>query len=142
MVIWKKKDFGFHFTLTNPLTSDEVDRWRMEVKHAVQQLQGGFLVFVNMIDCELIPADGKPILEDLQIFCKENGMIRSVVILGDNITVMQMKLIAKKTGIYEWERYIDASSHPDWEELGMNWIIHGIDPDIIAKSSVSCIKSQ
>ncbi len=142
MVIWKKKDFGFHFTLSSPLTSDEVDRWRTEVEQAVRQMRGGFRVFVNMVDCELIPAEGKPILEDLQIFCKENGMIRSVVILGDDITVMQMKLVAKKTGIYEWERYIDASSHPDWEELGMNWIINGIDPDGIAKPLVSCIKSQ
>ena len=66
----------------------------------------------------------------------------AVVILGDDITAMQMKLVAKKTGIYEWERYIDASSHLDWEELGMNWIINGIDPDDITKSSAACMKSQ
>ena len=34
-----------------------------------------------------------------------------------------------ETGIYEWERYIDASKTPKWEEIGIEWLVNNIDPD-------------
>lgn len=60
---------------------------------------------------------------------KSKGMKRSVVILDSAIMAMQFKRLAKDTGIYEWERYIDASTHSNWEKLGEEWIVNGIDPD-------------
>jgi hypothetical protein len=42
---------------------------------------------------------------------------------------MQFRRIGKETGIYEWERYIDASSVADWEKIGIDWLSKGIDPD-------------
>ncbi|MGB9500437.1 MAG: hypothetical protein ACKVE4_12015 [Dissulfuribacterales bacterium] len=42
---------------------------------------------------------------------------------------MQFQCIGKETGIYEWERYIDVSSSPDWERIAVDWISKGIDPD-------------
>ena len=43
----------------------------------------------------------------------------------DPTTRSLFKRLAKETGIYEWERYIDASSHPNWEEDAMKWIVSG-----------------
>lgn len=56
-------------------------------------------------------------------------MERSVVILESTIITMQFKNIAKETGIYQWERYLDASKVPNFEEVGKKWLINGIDPD-------------
>jgi hypothetical protein len=42
---------------------------------------------------------------------------------------MQFRIIAKKTGIYQWERYIFSSDNPNWEQMGMDWLLHAIDPD-------------
>lgn len=129
VINWQKKEYGFHFTFSSPITSGEADRWRAEIKQAVSQLREDYHVFVDLRNCELIPFECKTIIEDAQTFCKENGMWRSVLILSDEVTAMQLKILAKKTGIYEWERYVVSSLNPDWEQLGMNWILHAIDPD-------------
>ena len=56
-------------------------------------------------------------------------MTRSVVILSDPVIRRQFEDLAKETGIYEWERYIDASTTPNWEKVGLDWLIHAYDPD-------------
>jgi hypothetical protein len=42
---------------------------------------------------------------------------------------MQFKRIAKETGIYQWERYIDSNANPTWEQAGVDWLVKGTDPD-------------
>jgi hypothetical protein len=39
------------------------------------------------------------------------GMQRSCVILQDAITTIQFMRLSRKSGIFEYERYIDASEH-------------------------------
>ena len=72
---------------------------------------------------------GKRASEVEQKLFKAKGMQRSVVILSSAAIVMQFKRMAKETGIYEWERYIDASKHPDYEKPAVDWLTKGIDPD-------------
>jgi hypothetical protein len=56
-------------------------------------------------------------------------MKRSVVIVNEQKTKDQFIQIAKNSGIYKWERYISSEENPYWEEAGMNWLLHEIDPD-------------
>ena len=51
------------------------------------------------------------------------------MVVNQGILATQFKLIAQKTGIYDFERYIDASSTPNWESKAIDWIKNGIDPD-------------
>jgi hypothetical protein len=60
---------------------------------------------------------------------RQNGMQRSVVVLENAITKMQFRQIAKKSGIYNYERYLSSEETPDWERRGEEWITKGIDPD-------------
>jgi hypothetical protein len=52
------------------------------------------------------------------------------VILENAVITLQFRRLAKETGIYNWERYIDASKHKDWEKIGLDWVERGIDPDL------------
>ncbi|MBU0984121.1 MAG: hypothetical protein KKA42_09650 [candidate division Zixibacteria bacterium] len=56
-------------------------------------------------------------------------MIRSAVILRSPVTTAQFKRIAGETGIFRNERYIDASSLPDWEQIALDWVEKAIDPE-------------
>ncbi len=76
-----------------------------------------------------MPPESQKHMEDGQKLYKEKGMSRSVVILANTTTKMQFKRIAQQTGIYQWERYIDETSNPNWEKAGVDWIQNGIDPD-------------
>jgi len=60
---------------------------------------------------------------------KRRGMLRSVVILSSPVIAAQFRRIAWETGIGQWERYIDSSSVPDWEEVGMDWLLKEVDPE-------------
>jgi hypothetical protein len=73
--------------------------------------------------------DVQAILEEGQKLFKQKGMARSVVILANSVLTMQFKRIAKETGIYLWERYIDSNTNPKWEQTGIDWLAKGIDPD-------------
>lgn len=129
MITWQKKEYGFHFCFSSPITVDEANKWSTEVTHAVSQSRGDCFVFADLRNCGLIPSECKHIIENVQTFFCKNGLKRSVVIVSDPMTTMQMKIVARETGIREWERYIDSSSNPDWEQMGIDWIVHSIDPD-------------
>ncbi len=76
-----------------------------------------------------LPQDSQTEMQVGQKLFKEKGLERSVVIVNSGITKMQFQRIAKQTGIYAWERYIDASADANWEKAGVDWISNGVDPD-------------
>ncbi|MFH1735871.1 MAG: hypothetical protein ABIE92_14280, partial [bacterium] len=101
--------------------------WHNESKRALEDAPEAFGVFVDMRTLRPLPPEARVIMEEAQAFYKDKGMTRSVVILNDPITTMQFKNIAQKSGIFEWERYIDASTTYDWKEIGMDWVINDVD---------------
>lgn len=88
-----------------------------------------FGVFVDMRKLKLISQGVKDIFEKGQRHYKEMGMARSVVIVENPTLAIQFKRIALQSDIYDWERYIDATSVDDWQKLAEEWISEGIDPD-------------
>jgi hypothetical protein len=125
----EKKDFGVKLTFGDFIKVEEMTNWLNESKKVLDSISGDYSVFVDMRTLKPLPKEAQVVMEEGQKMYKQRGMIRSVVILDSSLTTVQFKRIAKETGIYEWERYIDASSTPNWEEVGRLWIVDGIDPD-------------
>ncbi|MFZ1080956.1 MAG: hypothetical protein WAO19_03425 [Candidatus Kryptoniota bacterium] len=125
----EKKDFGFKLTFGDFIGPDEMAQWLEESRKALFLPPKEFGVFVDMRTLKALPPESQKSMEEGQKLYKQKGMIRSVVILNSPIVTMQFKRIGKETGIYNWERYIDASSSPDWEAKGKRWLTDGIDPD-------------
>lgn len=130
MIKWRITDYGFHFTFSGIISVEETEEWVNEVKDSIAEIDEGFSVFADMRKAVIFPNECKALLENIQSYCRQNGMARSVVIISDDVTYKQMKLVAKKTGICKWERYINSETCPDWEKTGQNWLINGIDPDL------------
>jgi hypothetical protein len=59
---------------------------------------------------------------------RSRGMERSCVILQDAITTIQFMRLARQSGIFKYERYIDASMHRDWLAEARNWVSNAIAP--------------
>ncbi|MEE9441557.1 MAG: hypothetical protein V3V99_02680 [candidate division Zixibacteria bacterium] len=114
--------------------------WLNESREIFSEQDGEFCVFVDMR--RLIPVSEGPrmSISEGQKLYKAHGMQRSIVILDNPVLTMQFKQIAHETGIYQWERYIDASANPNWEKAGLDWLEKSIDPDKkvpdISKSSI------
>ena len=80
-------------------------------------------------------------IELAQRKARESGMVRSVVILADYTVTCQFKRIALQSGIYDWERYIDESNEPNWEKVGLDWVINGVDPDAERREEIALKRS-
>ena len=128
----EKKPYGVKLIFGEFIQQPEMAEWVKESEQIIPTLSGGFGVFVDMRTLKPLPQDSQEEMEKGQKLYKQHGMVRSVVVLDNAVTTMQFKRIAKKTGIYEWERYIDASATPNWEKVGEDWIVKAEDPDKVS----------
>lgn len=125
----EKKDFGYKLTFADSINVDEMKAWVEESKKALIGSPAEFGVFVDMRTLKPLLPEAQTEMQNGQKLFKEKGMVRSVVIVASAVLKMQFQRIGKETGIYEWERYIDASSEADWEKIGIAWLKDAIDPD-------------
>jgi hypothetical protein len=125
----EKKPWGLELTFADTVPKQEMQAWLDESKNLLRTLKPGFGVFVDMRTLKPIAADAQAVMQEGQKLFKAQGMARSVVILAGSIVTLQFKRIAKETGIYEWERYVDSSVVPTWQEKGIAWVRDKIDPD-------------
>ncbi len=121
--------YGVKLTFGGFIQKEEMAEWVKESKKYGGSLPVKFGVFVDMRNLKPLPAESQEEMQNGQKWYKGRGMTRSVVILNDAITTMQFKRIAKETGIYEWERYINSAQITNWEDVGTKWLEEGIDPD-------------
>jgi len=129
MYSMKKTDYGFRLVFGDFMEGAEMGKWVEEARAALESAPKEFFVFVDMRTLKPLPRDAQEKMEEGQKLFKAKGMLRSVVILNNTMTKIQFKRIAQETGIYAWERYIDASTSEDWEKKGLDWLLRSVDPD-------------
>ncbi len=71
----------------------------------------------------------KIVMEAMEKF-KALGGVRSVVIFDSPIGAMQVRRLARETGVCAYERYLDSQTTPDFEKVGLAWVMDGKDPDL------------
>jgi hypothetical protein len=112
------------------VTIEEMTNWVAESKKTLPATKGSFGIMVDMRELRpLLPEVQKKMEEGQKLFA-EKGMQKSVVILNSAVLTMQFKRIAKETGIYAFERYLDATKVSNFEQVGTDWLTKGIDPDL------------
>lgn len=139
MLKYELTDYGVHFELGGKVTLEEIQEFSDRFHQFLDQTKGGFCVLADFKGVELISSAGKEIIAECQKNARKNGMLRSVVIVKDTVTKYQFKTLARQTGIYVWERYIDASKHKNWEELAFSWLLDGYDPEIVSEQYTTVI---
>lgn len=125
----EKNPWGYKLTFADFITADEMAKWVDESKAALAGAPSQFGIFVDMRTLKPLDPESQKLMQDGQKLYKGKGMQRSVVILANSVLAMQFKRIGKETGIYEWERYIDASKTTNFEQVGLAWLKDGVDPD-------------
>lgn len=125
----EKTNYGYKLEFEGFIQVDEMVKWLEESKKHLENTTGSFQLLVDMRKLKPLPEDAQAKMEEGQKLYKEKGMERSCVILDNVVTRMQFMRIAKETGIYAFERYIDASNSEDWEKEAMDWLLSEKDPD-------------
>ncbi len=124
----EKVEYGFFIMLGGEVDVEEARAWLKEFTAELDEIDEPFSVFVDMRTLLPLSEEAMVPLNEGQRLAREKGLNRSVVILEDNLTTLQLIKIAKRTGIDKTERYISAIDNEDWEQQGLDWIIKGKEP--------------
>ncbi|NLD95176.1 MAG: hypothetical protein GX639_21205 [Fibrobacter sp.] len=125
----ERTDFGVRLIFDGFMKQEEMAKWVAESEQFVKSLPPKFGVIVDMRGLKPLTAEAEKEMQNGQKLYKKSGMERSAVILSSAVVTMQFKRIAQETGIYQWERYIDASKVANWEEVAKKWLVNAEDPD-------------
>jgi hypothetical protein len=123
-----KTDLGFYLTFGGEMTKAEIEKWYTESEQALTGQPAPFGVIIDMRTLALLPVEAQEVMVRGQSMYRRRGMQRSCVILDDAITRIQFMRLARKSGIFKYERYIDASAHRVWLAEAHNWVRHAITP--------------
>ena len=123
-----KTDLGFQLTFGGDMTEAELQTWYQESACVLAGLHLPFGVIIDMRTLAPLPTGAQTVMVKGQAMYRSCGMQRSCVILEDPITTIQFMRLAKKSGIFKYERYIDASVHKDWRLAARNWVRDAVAP--------------
>lgn len=120
--------YGYRSTISDVLPEAEAKAWFEDVKRAVGT-RSNFGQLIDLRRQKPYGPETNAVIQEAMTYVRAKGMVRSAVVLSSAVTALQIKRLAKETGMYEYERYIDASADPNWEQTALAWIERGIDPD-------------
>lgn len=119
--------YGYRCDLTDPIAPEERLLWVEQVK-GFANLPGFYGQLIDIRRSTPNP-DEYPSIREVMEYVRSHGLLRSAVVVNTPKAALNIKQMAWRTGVYEWERYFDASCDPDWERRATEWIVHRIDPD-------------
>jgi len=126
----EKTNYGVKLTFGGFMQKAELIKWVEDSENTLKTIdKPSFGVLVDMRTLVPLSADAQQEMQKGQILYKQKGMVRSCVILANAMLTTQFKQIAQQTGIYQYERYIDASANANWDTIAQKWLVDAIDPD-------------
>jgi hypothetical protein len=125
----EKRTSGYLLTFGGYIDAAEMEAWCHESEKTLALAVAPFGVVVDMRSLTPLPSEVQQIMVKGQKLYKAKGMQRSAVVVNNALTASQFKRLAKDSGIYAWERYIDASSTPNWSKVAVDWVKDEVDPD-------------
>lgn len=123
-----KTDLGFQLTFGGEMTETELQTWYQESAKVLAGMNIPFGVIIDMRTLAPLPCEAQTVMIKGQALYRSCGMRRSCVILEDPITTIQFMRLARRSGIFKYERYIDASIHKDWRQEARNWVKDAVVP--------------
>ena len=124
-------DYGFRVHAPGYITPAEARAWFEDLRTRVVALEGkSFGLLVDSRTQKANPPDTQELIKESMVWLRGHGMERSVVVLDSTVALIQILRLAKATGVYAYERYLDALKDPEWEKKAVDWIARGIDPDL------------
>ena len=123
-------DYGFKLTFGDAIDHDAMTRWYTAVMSVMNSQTGSFAMMIDLRKLKPLSAEFEEQIQKLKDNARRKGLVRSVVILGDALTLMRLRREAKRSN-YRFERYINANFEPNWEQIGRDWLLDEVDPDIV-----------
>jgi hypothetical protein len=125
----ERRPSGYLLTFGGVIEDKEMKRWVDESARALAKETQAFSVVVDMRTLAPLQPQVQQLMVEGQNLYKGKGMTRSAVIVSNAVTAIQFKRLAKESGIYQWERYLDGAQ-ANCQQLAIGWAKDGVDPDL------------
>ncbi|XXF79031.1 hypothetical protein P2318_04555 [Myxococcaceae bacterium GXIMD 01537] len=125
-----KTAYGFRVNAPGFLSLAETRAWFEDLKRLVGDSGRPFGLLVDIRSQRANPPESQEVIKEAMAWMKNAGLVRSAVVLDSAVAKLQTTRLAKTSGVYAWERYVDASKGTDWEQRALGWIVNGVDPDL------------
>lgn len=125
----EKRPSGFLLTFGGFMMVEEMQKWYDESLQALKTAPSIFGVIIDLRSLKPLPPEVQALMVKGQQAYKMRGMQRSCVILANELTKFQFMRLAKDSGIYTYERYIDAEATSNWVDIAVAWVRDNKDPD-------------
>lgn len=125
----KETEYGLYLKITGSVSLEDSKTVLSELRQIFHKRESGICGLADLHEMELLSAETQAVCVEIQQMCIKFGVKRIAVILGNSAVAYQFKRLSLQSGIRDYERYLDASSDPDWEEKAMAWVIDGTDPE-------------
>jgi hypothetical protein len=124
-----RTEYGFRVNAPGYITPPEAIAWFEDLRNKVALKKGRpFGLLVDIRSQKANPPETQETIKQAMMWLRQSGMTRSAVVLDSAVARLMMVRMAKQSGVYDWERYIDAGKDPDWETKALGWIVHGHEP--------------
>jgi len=128
MIRLEKTPYGLRTTAPGFLTVQETQAWLAEIKVLSAEMRGPFTMLVDIRGQPAQAPAVTALIQEAMVWLKTHGMQRSAVVLDNPLSHMQITRLARSTGVFAQERYLDASNDPAWEQKALAWLTEGREP--------------
>ncbi len=131
----EKTVYGSRITLGGTLTLEEAQQFSAEVAELRASAPGprGSIVDIRT----LVPPESKVVEIITQALgqAEASGVTRVAILVNSPVVKGQAIQVAFLAEAVELIRYFDVSKIENWEELSLDWIVNGVEPDISMTTS-------
>ncbi len=129
MYKFEKQDFGLKLTISGDLTEQEISGMTVELKSLVGAIRQPFSIFVDAREVMTLNQSVFHLLSECQRIVKDAGRQSAAIVVNSPILKSQGQRITLDSGSTEAVRFIYSDKTEGWEEVAMDWILNGIEPD-------------
>jgi hypothetical protein len=128
----ERTHYGLRVTMGNLYSTEEIKKYIAEKEALVAKIEGPFSLLADLRSA--IPPDenDEALLAESQARMKLCDLRRMAIIVTSPVIKTQARQISYTAGIDDRTRIINASKSPNWEELAIQWIVCGTEPETAA----------
>lgn len=124
-----KMTYGIRVTFDGMMNEEVAKDFAKEFLQVLSGVNGSMSILIDLRKGKPISAESQAILNDCYSAVIKRGLIRSANIVSSSLMRMQMERRARELGTYDKVRYIDSSADGNCEQIAVDWLERGIDPD-------------
>ena len=122
--------YGIRVTFDGMMDEEVAKEFAKEFLRVLAGIDGNISILIDLRRGKPISVKSQEALNECYNAVVKKGLIRSANIVSSALMKMQMMRRAKELGTYDKVRYIDSSENENCEQIALDWLERGIDPDI------------